>query len=137
MLKIRKTPTLAVMGRGEGSAGASKGEWENSTRSSLAWEGFTSAKRGGLTHGWCWGMVKAPKIVRGVAIAVSSSPTMKKVLPAYSACLAAGVFIGRLVHIGGIITSGTREGPAVSDRLGSVVIPPLFLIPNCQRFPHA
>lgn len=89
-----------------------------------------------LTAGCLSATVKAPKNVRGVAIAVSSSPTMKKVLPAYSACLAAGVSIGRLAYIGGIITSGTREGPAVSNGLGSVVIPPLFFNPKpFEAFP--
>ena len=160
MLNTKKAPALAIMGREGTSAGASKGVWENSISSSVFWEphplgkSYQKATRqggdygaacenmypcdtaGGLTHGRGWGMLKVPKNVRGVAIAVSSSPTMKKVLPAYSACLAAGVFIGRLVHIGGIITSGTREGPAVSNGLGSVVISPLLFNPKLSEVPH-
>ena len=75
-----------------------------------------------------------PKINRGVAIAVSLSPTVKKVLPAHSANFRAPsgiVSAGRRVSIGIPATSGTREGPAVSVRLGSVVRSAFsFLIPN-------
>ena len=75
-----------------------------------------------------------PKNVRGVAIAVSLSPTVKKVLPAHSANFRGPsgiVSAGRRVSIGRPATSGTREGPAVSVRLGSVVRSAFsFLIPN-------
>ena len=91
----------------------------------------------GLTSAGVSGKVGFPKSVRGVAIAVSSSPTVKKVLPAYSAVEALTISSGRLSHIGGIITSRTREGLAVSDRLGSVVIPPLLFNPKLSEVPHA
>lgn len=90
----------------------------------------------GLTSAGVSGKVGFPKSVRGVAIAVSSSPTVKKVLPAYSAVEALTISSGRLSHIGGIITSRTREGLAVSDRLGSVVIPPLLFNPKLSEVPH-
>lgn len=99
--------------------------------------GFEKKAGEGLTSAGVSGKVSFPKSVRGVAIAVSSSPTVKKVLPAYSAVEALTISSGRLSHIGGIITSRTREGLAVSDRLGSVVIPPLLFNPKLSEVPHA
>lgn len=98
--------------------------------------GFEKKAGEGLTSAGVSGKVSFPKSVRGVAIAVSSSPTVKKVLPAYSAVEALTISSGRLSHIGGIITSRTREGLAVSDRLGSVVIPPLLFNPKLSEVPH-
>ena len=63
-------------------------------------------------------------------------PNGEESIAAYSAVEAPAVSSGRLSHIGGIITSGTREGPAVSDRLGSVVIPPLLFNPKLSEVPH-
>ena len=77
-----------------------------------------------------------PKKSRGVAIAVSQSPTVKKVLPAYSANFRAPAGIvssGRRVSIGRPATSGTREGPAVSRRLGSVVRSAFFFFKSLQN----
>ena len=152
MLNIKKAPTLAALIKGT-SAGAQEG-MSNSIRSSAVRE--VPARVNSYQKATCQGPIVVygglsclterglsetviyPKNVRGVAIAVSSSPTVKKVLPAYSACLAAGVFIGRLVHIGEIATSGTCEGPAVSNGLGSVVISPLFFNPKPFEVPfHA
>ena len=99
--------------------------------------GFEEKAGEDLTSAGVSGMVGFPKSVRGVAIAVSSSPTVKKVLPAYSAVEALTISSGRLSYIGGIITSRTREGLAVSDRLGSVVIPPLLFNPKLSEVPHA
>ena len=98
--------------------------------------GFEEKAGEDLTSAGVSGKVGFPKNVRGVAIAVSSSPTVKKVLPAYSAVEALTISSGRLSHIGGIITSRTREGLAVSDRLGSVVIPPLLFNPKLSEVPH-
>lgn len=80
--------------------------------------------------------LKFPKVVRGVTIAVSQFPTVKKVLSAYTAIFrvpAGTVSSGLRVYIGRVATSGTREGPAVSDRLGSVVTLPLFFNPETVR----
>jgi len=79
-----------------------------------------------------------PKNVRGVAIAVSLSPTVKKVLPAHSANFRAPsgiVSIGWCVSIGRPATSGTREGPAVSNGLGSVVWSASFFNPKPFEVP--
>ena len=79
-----------------------------------------------------------PKNVRGVAIAVSLSPTVKKVLPAHSANFRAPsgiVSIGWRVSIGRPATSGTREGPAVSNGLGSVVWSASFFNPKPFEVP--
>ena len=79
-----------------------------------------------------------PKTVRGVAIAVSPSPTVKKVLPAHSANFRAPsgiVSIGWRVSIGRPATSGTREGPAVSNGLGSVVWSASFFNPKPFEVP--
>jgi len=94
----------------------------------------------GLTGGDDSVNLESPKNSRGVAIAVSQSPTVKKVLPAHSAIFRApaGIVSGGVrVSIGRPATSGTREGPAVSRGLGSVVWSAFsFLIPSNLEVPH-
>ena len=65
--------------------------------------------------------MKSLKNVRGVAIAVLSLPRIKKVLLAVFAISA----LWR-DQIGMAATSGTREGPAVSNGLGNVATMPFF-----------
>lgn len=74
----------------------------------------------GLTAGLSSAMLKSPKIVRGVAIAVSQFPAVKKVLPAHTAkfhALGGAVSAGVRVYIGRVATSRTREGwRSLTDR---------------------
>ena len=70
-----------------------------------------------------------PKTVRGVAIAVSLSPTVKKVLPAHSANFRAPsgiVSAGRRVSIGRPATSSIREDWRLYTSRGALLGLPLF-----------
>ena len=77
--------------------------------------------------------LKFPKTNRGIAIAVSQSPTVKKVLPAHSAIFHAPsgiVSVGRRVSIGRPATSGIREDRQSRLDWGALYGLPLFLIPK-------
>lgn len=126
---IEKAPTLAITGRRTG-AGAKKEAEEKTTRFFTGWEGLAAVKRGGLTHARPWGMVEAPNFVRRHKRLSRPLPMTGKSLVAHSACLAAGVAIGRLVHIGEKLRPGFSDGPAASRRPGSVVSRLFFLIPK-------
>lgn len=160
MLNTKKAPALAVMGKEGTSAGASKGVWENSISSSVFWEphplgkSYQKATRqggdygaacenmypcdtaGGLTHGYLSATVEIPNLARRNK-RLSCLPRTGKSLVAYSAHHAAGVSIGRFVHIGRVTRLGFREGPAASLRPGSV-LPCLFSFktPKFSEVPH-
>ena len=61
---------------------------------------------------------------------LSCSPRAGKSIAAYSACLAAGMFIGRLAHIGGVATSSIREDWRLITSRGALLSRLFFLIPN-------
>ena len=92
--------------------------------------GYPREKAGseGLTAGCLSATVKTPNFVRRHK-RLSCLPRTGKSLVTHSACLAAGVSIGRLVHIGEKLRPGLREGPAASRRPGSVVSR-LFFFPK-------
>ena len=127
MPNIKKSPALGVMRREGTSAGTRKGVCENSTLQNPTRQG------GGLTHGLASGTVKAPKKAERRSNRLSVLPRDGRSIAAHSACLAAGVFIGRLVHIGGIITSGTREGPAVLSADWGALLSCLFSFKSLQK----
>ena len=86
----------------------------------------------GLTVAGLSETVKSPKNVRGVAIAFSQSPTVKKVLPAISAIFRAPAGIvscGWRVSIGRPATSRTREGWRSRTDRGALYGLPLFFNP--------
>ena len=90
----------------------------------------------GLTVGGLSETVNSPKTVRGVAIAVSQSPTVKKVLPAISAIFRAPAGIvssGWRVSIGRPATSSIREDWRSRTDRGALYGLPLFLIPEIVR----
>ena len=92
--------------------------------------------KGGLTLGGISLILNFPKTNRGVAIAVSQSPTAKKVLPATSAIFRAPsgiVSSGRRVSIGRPATSRTREGWQSRLDWGALYGLPLFLNPETNR----
>jgi hypothetical protein len=90
----------------------------------------------GLTGGGNLLILDSPKPVRGVAIAVSQSPTVKKVLPAISAIFRAPAGIvssGQRVSIGRPATSSIREDWRSRTDRGALYGLPLFLIPEIVR----
>lgn len=92
--------------------------------------------KGGLTDKGILLILESPKNVRGVAIAFSQSPTVKKVLPAISAIFRAPAGIvscGWRVSIGRPATSRTREGWRSRTDRGALYGLPLFLIPKIVR----
>lgn len=129
MPSIKKVPTLATLGKGV-SVGETKWGLEYTTSSSVCWEGFTAVKRGGLTHGRSWGMVKAPKYKTKVSDTFSTLPRGGRTFVRKSFAIkrpAGGVSAGGdFVHIGGNASSVFREGTAtfVLGR-GKQVLPPL------------
>ena len=142
MLSIKKAPAQAVSG--ETNAGAPEG-MSNSIRSSAFWKvparviSYQKATCQGpivvygglfaLTHGEGWGMVKFPKFSVRRSNRLSYPPRTGKSIAAYSACHAAGVFIGRLAHIGRNISDFQYpRGLAASQRAGESS---LFFRPLC------
>ena len=91
------------------------------------------ARHGGLTEGLRTGMVEVPKKAERRSNRLSVLPRDGRSIAAHSACLAAGVSIGRLAHIGGIITSGTREGPAVLSADWGALLSRLFSFKSLQK----
>ncbi len=61
---------------------------------------------------------------------LSCFPRAGKSIAAYSACLVAGMFIGRLAHIGGVATSSIREDWRLITSRGALLSRLFFLIPN-------
>ena len=86
-----------------------------------------------LTAGCLSATVKAPKKAERRSNRLSVLPRDGRSIAAHSACLAAGVSIGRLAHIGGIITSGTREGPAVLSAAWGALLSRLFSFKSLQK----
>ena len=119
----KKAPTLATLGKSV-SAGENERTWSQITSTFAEMEDFAAVKSGGLTHGYLSATVETPNLARRNK-RLSCLPRTGKSLVAYSAHHAAGVSIGRFVHIGRVTRLGFREGPAASLRPGSV-LPCLF-----------
>ena len=80
---------------------------------------FCRVMQGILTSASPWGMVKAPKFSVRRSNRLSILPRDRKSIAAYSACYAAGVFIGRLTQIGRNISDFQHpRGLAASQRAG-------------------
>ena len=67
---------------------------------------------------------------------LSCFPRAGKSIAAYSACLAAAMFIGRLAHIGGVATSSIREDWRLRLSRGALLPRLFFLIPKSIEVPH-
>lgn len=63
-------------------------------------------------------------------------PNGEESIAAYSACLAAAMFIGRLAHIGGVATSSIREDWRLRLSRGALLPRLFFLIPKSIEVPH-
>jgi len=90
----------------------------------------------GLTDRGISLILNSPKIVRGVAIAVSQSPTVKKVLPAHTAifhALGGAVSAEVRVYVGRVATSRTREGWQSLTDWGALFNPASFFNPETVR----
>ena len=115
MLSIKKASTLASS-RGN-SAEANPRRQGNSILSPARWEAVPGVFS--LTSGRPAGMVKAPKFSVRRSKRLSCPPRTGKSIAAYSACHAAGVFIGRFAHIGRNISDFQYpRGLAASQRAG-------------------
>ena len=133
MPNIKKSPALGVMRREGTSAGTRKGVCENSTLQNPTRQG------GGLTHGRCWGMVKAPnQSSRNRRLALA--PQGAEVLSAHTAIFhapAGSVSGWRRVHIGGVATSSIREDWRLRLSRGALLPRLFFFNPKSIEVPHA
>ncbi len=118
MLNTKKAPALATLGKGV-SAGGNERTWSQTTSTFAEMEDFAAVKSGGLTHGRDWGMFETPKFSVRRSNRLSILPRDRKSIAAYSACHAAGVFIGRFARIGRNISDFQHpRGLAASQRAG-------------------
>lgn len=99
--------------------------------------GFEKKTGEGLTSGMDFRHGECPQIHMRRSNRLSCFPRAGKSIAAYSACLAAGIFIGRLAHIGGVVTSSIREDWRPHMSRGALLPRLFFLIPKSYEVPHA